>query len=115
MHIKRKGEWKTRMILVNASFYEGTPPRLYRTPEEIKTDINSVKTKILKLNSMLNVRNVIGEMLSERTAEGNYNWLSELRSAVEEAERTLELLSELNDSLDCLAKELEETRCAMRL
>ena len=103
------------MFLVNASIYEGMPPRLYRTPSEIKTDINDVKIKIDRLCDMLNVRNVISEMLNECATGSISDWLPALKSIVEDAEDTLETLVELNDSLEGLNKELKETRCVMRL
>ena len=95
--------------------YEGMPPRLYRTPEEIKTDIYDVKRKIAAFGEMLNVRNVIAEMFDETACGGSRDWLRALRCAVEDAEASLESLRELNDTLDGLVEELRETRCILRI
>ena len=103
------------MILVNASLYEGTPPRLYRSPEEINRDIRDLRGRIESLNGMLNPRNIINEMLSECASGNACDWVSALRAIVDDAEQTLESLNELNESLDGLTKELKETSCIMRL
>lgn len=103
------------MILVNSSFYEGMPCRLYRTPEQIRTDIVDVKRKIDRITEMLNSRNVVGEML-DCLAEGSYtDWIPLLKGVVGEAENTLHKLSELNTTLDELNEELEETKCVLKI
>ena len=102
------------MRLVNGSLYEGMPPRLYRTPGEIRSDIFDVKQRIDSLNSRLNSRNIIGE-LRAGCAEGEAEkWLPKFKSIVEDAEDALEALRELGDTLDGLREELRETEWILK-
>lgn len=101
------------MFYTNYSTYEGEPARLYRTPGEIRRDINSIKDKIQKTDEMLNIRNILTEMIGECAAGEPEKWLPILKSIVSEAEDSLEMLRELKDNLDLLTSELEETRCVL--
>ncbi len=101
------------MFFTNYSTYEGEPIRLYRTPEEIGRDIGNIKEKIEKTAGMLNVRSILTDMIAE-CAEGDpERWLPALKSAVADAEETLELLRSLKEALDMLEEELEDTRCVL--
>ena len=102
------------MFFTNYSTYEGEPVRLYRTPEEIGRDIGFIKNKIEKTQEMLNIRSIISDMIAV-CAEGDpERWIPELKRAVCDAEETLEMLTDMKNSLDMLEGELEDTRCVLR-
>ena len=96
------------MVTIYSSFDfdSGLPPRLYRSPAEIKDDINRVAREIEEINSMLNIRHIISEYALtddcvpiRKRAEG-------MLELCESAGEVLEKLRELNTSLDELTKEL---------
>ena len=90
--------------------YEGDRAQLYRSPESIREDISEIKTKIEAVNSMLNVRSVLMEMINT-CAEGEpENWIPLLSEIVCDAEDSLYKLKALKESLDILSSELEDTR-----
>ena len=101
------------MFFRNYSTYEGEPARIYRSPEKIREDIFEIKTKIESVDSMLNVRSVLTDMM-DRLADGDTSdWVVALSELVAEAESTLALLKGLNESLDILTEELEDTKWAL--
>ncbi len=98
------------MFFVKCSTYEGDRAKLYRSPESIREDISEIKTKIDAVNSMLNVRNILMEMI-DATAHGEpENWIPLLSEIVCDAEDSLHKLKTLKESLDILSDELEDTR-----
>ena len=98
------------MFFTKSSRYEGEPVRLYRTPEEIRQDIESIRTRIEEVNSMLNARHVLTEMMSSLAEGEPERWIPALSQLVDEAQDSLELLRSLKETLDALLEELEETR-----
>lgn len=106
---KKKGVEKT-VFFTKSSRYEGEPVRLYRTPEEIRQDIESIRTRIEDVNSMLNARHVLTEMMSSLAEGEPERWIPALSQLVDEAQDSLELLRSLKETLDALLEELEETR-----
>ena len=101
------------MFFRNYSTYVGEPARIYRSPERIREDIFDIKTKIESVDSMLNVRSVLTDMM-DRLADGDTSdWIAALSELVAEAESTLALLKGLNESLDILTEELEDTKWAL--
>lgn len=101
------------MFFRNYSTYEGEPARLYRSPERIREDIFDIKTKIESVDSMLNVRNILTDMLSECAAGEPERWIPVLSDIVADAEETLDRLKQLKESLDALTEELEDTKWAL--
>ena len=98
------------MFFVNRDNYEGLPPRLYRSPEEISRDIHDIRAKIEKASEKLNVRNILTEMLAE-CAEGEPEvYILRLRELVNEAHDTLDGFLRLEDTLGLLTDELYEVR-----
>ena len=88
----------------------GIPPRLYRTPGEIKSDIKKISASIEETSSMLNIRELlINILMSERTASAE-KLIPELWDAINEANLALTSLHELKEELDSLEDELREVK-----
>ena len=100
-------------MLLSSNNYEGTPPRLYRAPSEIKSDILRIKDEIKEIEDMLTVRNVILEIISASAGKDPSRWIPELESIVYDARDALDRLTEFFSLLQDLREELEDTRCAM--
>ncbi len=98
------------MFFANCSVYEGERARLYRSPESIKRDIFDIKTKIESVDSMLNIRNIVTEMMSRCAGGDPENWVPVLSCIVSDAEESLEKLKSLKCTLDILTEELEDTK-----
>lgn len=103
------------MFFANYSTYEGERARLYRSPDRIREDIFEVKTKISSIDSMLNIRNIVTEMINKCAAGDPENWVPVLAEIAAEAEDTLSSLKSLKETLSILAEELEDTRWALGL
>ena len=101
------------MFFRNYSTYEGEPARLYRSPEEIRQDIFEIKTKIESVDSMLNFRNILTEMINGCATGEPEKWIPMLSEIVADAEETLGRLKSLRESLDYLFEELEDTKWAL--
>ena len=93
--------------------YEGSPPRLYRTPSEIRRDITSIASKIKETEEMLSVHNLLIEMIPTWAEESPERWIPELIDTVAEAEEALDSLKLLQTALEELKSELEEVKCVM--
>ena len=102
-------------MLVSANTYEGRPVRLYRTPIEIRRDIDEISARIREADEMLSVRGILMELLSELAEGDPERWICELFEVVSEAKESLEKMKRLNRSLDELTEELHEVRCVMGL
>lgn len=98
------------MFFANCSTYEGERARLYRSPDTIREDISEIKTKIESVNSMLNIRNILMEMIDTYAAKEPETWIPALSDIVSDAEDSLSQLKALKESLDILSEELEDTR-----
>ena len=98
------------MFFAKCSTYEGERARLYRSPESIREDISEIKTKIEAVNSMLNIRSMLMEMIDTCAHDEPENWIPMLSEIVCEAEDSLYKLKTLKESLDALSDELEDTR-----
>lgn len=101
------------MFFKNYSTYEGERARLYRSPERIREDICEVKTKISSIDSMLNIRNIVTEMIDRCAAGDPENWVPVLAEIAADAEDSLSSLKSLKEMLVILAEELEDTRWAL--
>lgn len=97
-----------------ADSYEGMPPRLYRTPSEIRRDMTLIADKIRDTESMLSVHNILIEMIPAWAEESPERWIPELMDTVAEAEEALDNLKLLKNALEELSLELSEVLCAMK-
>ena len=95
----------------NADF--GLPPRLYRTTEEIRCDISSLKSKIKEVNDRLNIRNFLVDLIADAEEREPEIAVRFLEDALTEAEEALVQLSEFKEELLLLEDELYEVRCAL--
>ena len=94
-----------------ANLYEGTPPRLYRSTEEIRHDMMIISEKIERTEEMLSVHNLLIEMIPTWAESSPEKWIPELSETIAEAEDALENLKRLKTALEELSEELEEVRC----
>ncbi len=96
------------VITIYSSFdYEsGLGPRLYRSPAEIKYDIDTVARKLEDINKMLNVRHVISEYALCVDGTPIKQRAAGMLELCESAGEVLDELRELNESLDDLTQEL---------
>lgn len=100
-------------MFFGADTHEGLPPRLYRSPSEIKADIRKISREIKAADEMLSIRHILLEMISECAEKEPRRWISELEETVCEAKETLEHLERLKSALEELEEELGEARCYM--
>ena len=89
---------------------EGCGCTMYRTPTEIRRDIEAVNIRINEINSRLNVRNLLGELLEISVRASAESCISELEEVVAEAKELIDELGTLKDTLADLSCELEETK-----
>lgn len=92
------------------STYEGEPPSLYRSPDEIRRDIKVIKAEIAKTTASLNIRNILTEAIAKLAEKEPEMWIPELRDLCDEADETLSSLEVLRCDLDLLREELEEAK-----
>ncbi len=94
------------------SDYEGEPVMLYRTPAEIKSDIRDISMRIKEVESLLNIRSLLMDMLTAAQKQDPKKWIPEIEEVVKEAGEALEELRALKDELDELFCEWREAKCA---
>lgn len=100
-------------MYVRMNAYEGEGGHIYRSLSEIREDIGEVKAAISEINSMLNIRDMLIDMLTEAAADDPDEWLPELCELVDGAREGLLQLSELEDTLCELRCELSYTKEAL--
>ena len=88
----------------------GTPPRIYRTPAEIKADIRKISERIKETSSMLNIREMLVDILVSEHANSPDKLIPELEEAIAEARWALDSLKNLKEELDMLEDELKEVK-----
>ena len=93
--------------------YEGEPVMLYRTPAEIKSDIRDISIRIKEVESLLNIRSLLMDMLTSAAQREPRKWIPEIEEVVREAAQTLDELRRLKESLDELYEEWREARWAL--
>ena len=81
-------------------------PRLYRTPEEIREEIGSIKSRIEEVNDRLNIRELLDFCLSD--GDVGKRECEQLSALLQSALEALDELYELNTALDELKAELLE-------
>lgn len=92
----------------------GIPPRIYRTPGEIRRDIFEISKKIESTSDMLNIRALLVDILVSDRSDTPETLIPDLEEAISEAREALDSLKRLNEELDSLEEELEEVRCLVR-
>lgn len=88
------------------------PPRMYRLPEEICSDIRRVGSKLKEINDMLNVRNIIAEVISEDSREEPLRRIEAVNELLDYAKEALSEMRELEEGLDGLKEELFDALCS---
>ena len=102
-------------MITTSNSYLGMPARLYRTPRQIYDDISELKARITEVNDTLCVHDLLMEFMSEWADKEPERWIGELEEIVESAKDALAELGELNEAIEELRGEMEETRWALGL
>ena len=102
-------------MLISSNSYLGTVSRIYRSPSEIRDEMNEIKAKISEANETLSVHNLLMEVMSEWATKEPEKWIGELEETLDFAKESLAELTELKEALDALREELEVTRWALGL
>ena len=100
-------------MIIGANDYEGEGIHIYRSLSEIRRDITEVSEMIEQINSMLNIRGMLADMLCKEAEAKPSEWLPELCEVVMGAKEGLEELSALEKTLEELREELLYTRDAL--
>ncbi len=100
-------------MYIRMNAYEGEGGHIYRSLSEIREDIKEVREAISEINSMLNIRDMLMQMLSEVAEDDPDEWLPELYELADGARESLLQLHELEDTLCELRCELSYTKNAL--
>lgn len=87
---------------------------LYRTPSEVRADIRRIADAIRETDSRLNIRDMVVETLCTVGGEPR-RLIPSLEALVAESREALDSLGILEEKLDELRAELEESRCRILL
>ena len=101
------------MFFRNYSSYEGEAARIYRAPNAIREDILEIRKKIDEVDAMLNVRTILNSVIDDYADGEPEKWIPALTEIVLDAEETLDRLKKLQQTLDGLMEELEDTVWAL--
>lgn len=88
----------------------GIPPRLYRSPTEIRRDIDGISEKIEEANLRLNLRALVIDIVSNDSDVGAESLIPELEAAIVEAREALTELKNLQNELSALQEELGDIK-----
>lgn len=91
----------------------GRGPTVYRTPKSISYDISCVKNAINEINSRLNIRSLLLEIVSDKDVKSPEDVVPTLEAMVSLAEDALSELRALKEELFMLEDELYEVKCEM--
>jgi hypothetical protein len=91
----------------------GLPPRIYRTPREIRRDICAISERVRETSEMLNIRSLLTEIIMNERLDTPEKLLPELEATIEEAKSALREMTLLSEELSMLEEELRETRWHM--
>ena len=86
---------------------------LYRTPGQIKRDIDEISERIADVMFMLNIRAMISETISESSIDDAKRCAEAIGELVEDAKEALTSLGELERELDELRDELSDSIAIM--
>ncbi len=93
-----------------ADVLNGIPARIYRNPKEIKHDICDISLKIKEINSMLNIRDMLLDIIIKDEENTPENLVDELEEALSSAKGAMDELSALEEELTELEEELSEVK-----
>ncbi len=88
----------------------GIPPRIYRSPAEVRRDIREIKNKIEDINLMLNIRSVLTDIMADERAGSPERLAPVLREAIADVEEAVSELSALEEELAALREELGDVK-----
>ena len=88
----------------------GIPASIYRTPAEIRDDIQKISFAIKETSTMLNIRDLLVDILTTGPLDEPEVLIPELEEAISAARWALDSLNELKEELDLLEDELQEVR-----
>ena len=95
---------------------DGTADAIYRSPEEIISDIEVVRREIKAIRERMNLRELVVELLSdERVVAEPDLWIERLEELTAEAREAEASLGELREMLLELKEELYNTQWALGL
>lgn len=94
---------------------DGSAVRVYRSPVEIRRDIERISAAIADTNGRLEPRALLIDMLDEGRGRDPRELVISLEEAAGEARQALNSLNRLLDELSELEEELRVTRWAMGL
>ena len=92
----------------------GIPPRIYRTPSEIRDDIKGISRLIKETVSMLNIRELLLNILMSERKDSPESLIPELEAAISEAKEAYSRLEDLREELNLLEEELKEAKWLIR-
>ena len=89
------------------------PPSIWRDPDDIKYEIDSIKATLKEANKRMSTleaaKDSIAELLDTEEIGEDTTVLHALELLLEKAEETYEECSQLSESLDSLREELDES------
>ena len=97
-------------MLLQRDYTNGLPTRIYRNPAQIKRDIGRISESIKETNEMLNIRSLVTEILNDERLGSPENLIPALLETVNEAEKALTMMRELENELSLLKEELYEVK-----
>lgn len=83
---------------------------IVRLPSEIREEISRVSERISILTEQIDIREMLGEILSMAKSESCEKCLNELEEMIDSARESLRELERLKKSLELLAEELEDSK-----
>ena len=104
-----KGD-KEKKMYRTYDMVNGIPPRIYRTPREIRRDMDEISSKIKETNLKLNLRALVIDIISCEREASPESLITELESALAQAREALSELTSLRDELSALEAELGELK-----
>jgi hypothetical protein len=107
--VNTKGD-KEKKMYRTYDMVNGIPPRIYRTPAEIRRDIDEISSKIKETNLKLNLRALVIDIISCDKGSTPEALIAELESAIAEAREALSELQSLHGELSALEAELGELK-----
>ena len=88
----------------------GLPPRIYRSPNEVRRDMDEICAKIKETNLRLNLRALVIDLISSEDCDEPGTLIAEIESAAEDAREALTELRNLEIELTALEYEMGELK-----
>ncbi len=83
------------------------PPRLYRHPSEIQSDIEEISTSICAVEEMFSIREILTVLASALGSSDRDGWYESLDRAISDAAASMDRLKELRSMLRELSEEMK--------